>query len=111
MRRLTLMSFVALCLGAQLPCPAQSAAPRTHARGNAEDGHAVYQHACVMCHSTQPGVKIVGPSLAGVLSGPHAGATHAVQQTILNGKGRMPPARSRLNDQELTDLLAYLKTL
>ena len=111
MRRLVLVPVVALCLGAQLLCPAQSATARTHAKGNAEDGHSVYQHTCVMCHSTQPGVKIVGPSLAGVLSGPHAGATHAVQQTILNGKGRMPAERGKLSDQEMTDLLAYLKTL
>ena len=111
MRRLVLFPVGVLCLGAHLVCPAQGATARAHAKGNVEDGHAVYQHTCVMCHSTQPGVKIVGPSLAGVLSGPHAGATHAVQGTILNGKGKMPPARGRLSDQELTDLLAYLKTL
>ena len=86
MRRLILSAAAALCVGAPLLCPAQTAAARTHAKGNPEDGHTVYQHACVMCHSTQPGVKIVGPSLAGVLKGPargrhpHRAADHSERQ-------------------------------
>lgn len=111
MRRLVLLLSGALCLAALPCCPAQTAAARTHSKGNAEEGHTVYQHACVMCHSTQPGVKIVGPSLAGVLHGPHALTTHGVEQIILNGKGKMPPARSRVSDDDVVNLLAYLKTL
>ena len=90
---------------------AQSSHAASHAAGKVEDGQVVFQHTCVMCHSTQPGVKIVGPSLAAVLSGPHAGATHAVHEIILNGKGKMPAEKGKLSDQQMADLMAYLRTL
>lgn len=92
--------------------PISGRAQASHAAaGKTEDGQTVFQHTCVMCHSTQPGVKIVGPSLASVLRGPHAGNTRAVREIILNGKGRMPAEKDKLSDQQIADLLAYLRTL
>lgn len=90
---------------------AQSSHTASHAAGSVNEGQVVFQHTCVMCHSTQSGVKIVGPSLASVLSGPHAGATHAIREIILNGKGKMPAEKGKLSDQQMADLIAYLRTL
>ncbi len=98
-----------LLCGGQSVLPAQSKG--THSTASAEDGQVVFQHTCVMCHSTQPGVKIVGPSLASVLRGPHANQTHAVREIVLNGKGKMPAEKGKLSDQQIADLLAYLRTL
>ncbi len=90
---------------------AKGSGARVHASGSAADGQVVFQHACVMCHAVQPGVKIVGPSLASVMRGPHAVPAGTVRGIIVNGKGKMPAARGRLSDKEIADVLAYLKTL
>ena len=102
---------VVLSVAAPTGVVAQGSHAAKSAPGSATDGQVVFQHTCVMCHSTQPGVKIVGPSLASVLRGPHAGATHAVHEIILNGKGKMPAEKGKLSDQQMADLLAYLRTL
>lgn len=104
-------ALVLLVVGTPSGVFAQGSHAASHVSGSAENGQAVFQHTCVMCHSTQPGVKIVGPSLASVLRGPHAGATHAVHEIILNGKGKMPAEKGKLSDQQMADLVAYLRTL
>ena len=111
MIRSTLALALLLAAGTTSRVVAQSSHAASHASGKVEDGQLVFQHTCVMCHSTRPGVKIVGPSLAAVLSGPHAGATHAVHEIILNGKGKMPAEKGKLSDQQMADLMAYLRTL
>ena len=77
--------------------------------GDAAAGETVFQHRCVMCHSLSPEVKIVGPSLYGEMRGPHAHTAGYVRETIVNGKGQMPPMGKQLSDAELADVLAYLR--
>jgi cytochrome c len=42
-------------------------APMTFAAGNPTAGKIVFASHCAVCHSTQPGVNKLGPSLAGVV--------------------------------------------
>ena len=85
-------------------------AQATHAaKGNAEAGETTFQRRCVMCHSLSPDVKIVGPSLYSEMRGPHAHTATYVHAIILNGKGQMPPMGKQLSDQDVADVLAYLR--
>ena len=79
--------------------------------GDAAGGGEVFQRQCVMCHSSEPDVKIVGPSLYHVMKGPHALTPRAVQQITADGKGTMPSFRDKLTNQQVVDLVAYLRTL
>ena len=77
--------------------------------GDAVAGEATFQRRCVMCHSLQPDVKIVGPSLHSELRGPHARTVASAREIIVNGKGQMPPMGKQLTDEEIADVLAYLR--
>src|SRR5260370_36913645 len=39
----------------------------TQAAGDATAGHTVFNSRCAMCHTTEPGVNKIGPSLAGIV--------------------------------------------
>jgi cytochrome c551/c552 len=101
--------------------------------GDAQAGEAIFaqtlvgtQPGCVTCHSLEPGVTMVGPSLAGI--GAAAGsrvsglsAEDYLRQSIQEpdahvadgfSSGLMPAALAdELSAQELSDLVAYLLTL
>ncbi len=82
-------------------------ASKSHVAG----GEHLFKQDCSVCHSTEAGKKLVGPSLHGILRGSAPIMTvPEVRTRILNGKGAMPPFQSQLNDQDVTDLIAYLKT-
>jgi hypothetical protein len=81
---------------------------------------------CRICHSLQPGVKLVGPSLAGIGTQaatrvPYLSAEAYLRQSltepdafVVEGyrRGQMPPDYlARLNLDQLEDLVAYLLTL
>ena len=101
--------------------------------GDAAAGEAIFaqtlvgtQPGCVTCHSVEPGVTMVGPSLATI--GAEAGSRvsglsaeeylrqsiQAPNEHIAEGfsAGLMPAALAdELSAQELSDLVAYLQTL
>lgn len=69
-----------------------------------------------MCHSTAPGVKKVGPSLAGVyelkaLPSGEPVNDETLQRWIRNGGGMMPGFKNALSAEQMRDLVAYLKSL
>jgi cytochrome c551/c552 len=81
---------------------------------------------CRICHSLQPGVKLVGPSLAGIGAQaatrvPGLSAEAYLRQSltepdahVVEGyrRGQMPPDYlSRLNQDQLEDFVAYLLAL
>ncbi len=80
-------------------------------KGDPEAGAALYRRYCGMCHSTQAGVKIVGPSLYGAMKGPHAKTAAQVRAQTEVGKGLMPSFKGKLDDQEMLNLLAYIRRL
>ncbi len=98
------------------------------ARGDADRGARLFS-ACASCHATTT-ERVFGPGLAGLFdpAGPTLPANVDYGGKLPNGKERteaniaawireggqgqigfMPP--QRLNDQELADLMAYLRTL
>lgn len=92
-------------------CGAQGAHAGKAAKGDAVAGAALYKRWCGMCHSTEAGVKIVGPSLHGEMKGPHAKTAADVRMQTEVGKGLMPSFKGKLDDRELADLIAYIRTL
>lgn len=119
-----LVVSLAACGGGGEPAPAG---------GNADAGEALFaqssigsQAGCTTCHSLEPGVTLVGPSLANV--GTEAGsrvsglsAEEYLRQSILEpgdfvvegfGGGIMPGGySSELSDEQVDDLVAYLLSL
>jgi len=94
--------------------------------GNAASGQALFSSVgCVACHSLQVGVRIVGPSLAGVATRAasrkagysaqlylYESITHP-NAYVVEGfpSGVMPQDfKTRLRPQDLSDLIAFLMT-
>ncbi len=102
--------FITLLLALAPAANAQeNAAPKTPA---AHAGLQVYTQKCFQCHSVLPDQVRFGPSLYGELNKPHPKKTDAQVRAILqNGKGKMPPFKGVLTQQDTNDLLAYLHSL
>ena len=75
------------------------------ARGNALRGRSLYAQNCLPCHGPQ-GVGGVGPKLAGsqVLAD-----RPRFWETVLNGRGGMPPWGTMLSGQEIADIHSWLR--
>jgi nicotinate dehydrogenase subunit B len=88
------------------------------ARGDHHAGAALYAGACAACHD-RAGVPVfgAGPSLA-LNTNLHAARPDNLLRVVLGGvhapgaaaRGVMPPFRNSLDDRQLADLLAYLRT-
>jgi mono/diheme cytochrome c family protein len=79
-------------------------------------GYAVFQSHCARCHlaNSQDGLR--GPGLQGLYKQKYlpSGAPandDRVTSAILHGRGMMPAFATDLDDQQLSDLIAYLHTL
>jgi mono/diheme cytochrome c family protein len=105
----TFLFFGTLCSfpTAQAQTPA---APK--GAGNAHVGEEVFTKRCFQCHSVIEGQVRFGPSLFGVMKGPHPRKTAPEIRTILkDGKNKMPPFKDILTEEDTDNLLAYLHTL
>ena len=89
----------------------QTGAAHAAVAGKADAGAASFKRYCVGCHSVDPDHKLMGPTLCSEMRGPHRKATKDVRDIIDQGSGHMPRFGSLLSEQELTDLLAYIRTL
>lgn len=123
-----LLSLVALaaCGSQASTTPAAPAAeqPAAAGAGDATNGEALFTSAgCAGCHSVGSD-QIVGPGLAGIVNGkgPYGdklpnGETITDESLIewikLGGVGKIGqmPGNNTLSDQDLADIVAYLKTL
>jgi len=74
--------------------------------GDSARGQQVFTTSCNACHPG--GRQGVGPTLAGVTS--KLSDTRTIQ-VVRQGSGGMPAVGASFSDQQLADLLAYLKTL
>lgn len=80
-------------------------------------GRQTYRAHCAGCHPTDPDRNGYGPTLPGLFSRETLAATggpvtdEAVRQQILAPAGTMPAFEGRLDEREMDDLLAYMKTL
>jgi mono/diheme cytochrome c family protein len=126
---LILVASLVACGGDSAP----SSGEGEPAGGNADAGEALFaqssigtQAGCITCHSLEPGVALVGPSVANL--GAEAGsrvsglsAEEYVRQSIVEpnahvvegfGEGIMPGNYGdELSEQQLEDLVAYLLSL
>lgn len=79
-------------------------------------GRRVFQHYCSPCHNAYSSSGSKGPSLRKLYrkqflpSGLPAN-DRFVEETIVSGRGMMPPQGDALDRQQLDDLVAYLHTL
>lgn len=85
-------------------------------QGRTEEGKKIYDRLCLTCHSADSEEKKIGPSLMGVLTKdtlPHTAkpaTKENIKQQLIRPALTMP-AFKNFTDQEISDLLAYLKTL
>lgn len=86
-------------------------------QGDADQGMRVFRIRCSACHLATSRNTRVGPGLQGVFQRPQLSRTgwpttdDNVRKLILEGYRAMPPFDGVLTDQELHDVIAYLKTL
>ena len=79
-------------------------------------GEQVFQAGCAVCHYPDREQVKVGPGLKGIFraaklpNGQHV-SDEIVRAWIRNGGGKMPPFGKALNEQQINDLVGYLKTL
>lgn len=96
--------------------PKTSLAPSPVQEGNAERGASLYARLCASCHYPDRDEALQGPGLRGLFGRPtlpHSGIM-VTEQNIrrqLVRPARSMPSFSGLTAQEMTDLMAYLKTL
>lgn len=80
-----------------------------------QDGKALYDMHCAQCHDeNELGLKKVPPKLNGIFSrktlpdGTTPATDAAVLEIIIKGKRTMPAFNGRLNEDQVSDLIAYL---
>ena len=79
-------------------------------------GRRIFERDCAACHNAYSSSGRKGPSLKGLYrkqflpSGLPAN-DRFVEQTIVSGRGMMPPLGDPLTEQQVDDLVAYLHTL
>lgn len=80
------------------------------------NGRRIFERDCSACHNAYSSSGSKGPSLKGLYKRaflPSGLPTNDrfVEQTIMGGRGMMPPLGEQITDRELDDLVAYLRTL
>jgi len=88
----------------------------TETRGRIDSGQKIFAGKCASCHRTDSEEKTIGPGLENILikdSLPHSGRPATVANILaqLERPVLTMPSFTDLTEQELADLIAYLKTL
>jgi hypothetical protein len=89
---------------------------RNQIQGKVDEGEELYDIKCLSCHATDSEERKIGPSLMGVLKKdtlPHTGNPATVEniKKQLIRPALTMPAFKDFTEQDVSDLLAYLKTL
>lgn len=84
---------------------------KTVAKGDAAHGHLLYTNNCSACHqASRAGLPPIFPSLLGIVDKDGEGKVRKVAKDgIADAKPPMPP-HPNLSDDDLSDLIAYLRT-
>jgi mono/diheme cytochrome c family protein len=83
----------------------------------AQRGKAVFERQCAACHYPSSTAKKIGPGLKDVTKRKTAGANGkalddaSLRAVIEKGGKNMPGFKALLSNQQVSDLVAYLKTL
>lgn len=79
-------------------------------------GERVFKMQCSVCHNANSTAALHGPGLKGLYhrqtlpSGIPLTDEH-VRQNIIHGRAMMPPFGNVLDEQQISDVIAYLKTI
>jgi len=108
---------VAVAVLAQDP-PAKTAPKKTAAaKGSATKGKDVFDQKCGICHFADSDAKKIGPGLKGISKrGTFTVNNNKVTDDNLktwieNGDSLMPPFKDVLDEGQIRDVIAYVKTL
>ena len=81
-------------------------------------GKAIFQQKCSVCHYDTSEAKKIGPGLKGINKrgtfsvGEHSKVTDETLKTwIENGDSLMPPMKDVLDENQIKDVVAYVRTL
>jgi mono/diheme cytochrome c family protein len=107
---LAVVSALSVSLGAQLPAPASQ---------NERLGRKAFQTRCAMCHVGQdPATELATdgarrPPAFGPLLSKNSlrGDAAALKEKIKNGGPRMPPYKYALKDEQIDQVIAFMKTI
>jgi len=94
----------------------KAATPAKATAGNAAKGKALYKDNCGICHYSANTAKKIGPGLKGIYKrGKFADGKKvddaSMQEWILKGGVDMPSFEGALTEEQIRDLVAYLRTL
>jgi streptogramin lyase/mono/diheme cytochrome c family protein len=113
----TIVVLTATCLVSGTVA-AQEASPARTLTAAEKSGRSIFQTRCAMCHVGQePATELATESarrpatLGPVLSKTHASNESALRQKIAEGSRLMPGYKHALTDQEITEVIAFMKTL
>ena len=102
------VAILLLCIGITIsasPTPQDSTASAT------KNGERIFKESCASCHNAHSSDLLIGPGLKGYYKTHQSPPTNAtIRKIIHDGKGTMP-GFGNLDDTEINDLIAYLKTL
>jgi len=98
--------------------PAKTTAKKTAGKsGSATKGKAVFEEKCAMCHFADSDAKKIGPGLKGISKrgtftvNSNKVTDENLKNWIENGDSLMPPFKDALDEQQIRDVIAYVKTL
>jgi cytochrome c5 len=117
--------------GAVLPAPQERQAHSEALAANLQEGvaaaadpakgKAIFESTCSFCHVADSNEAVLGPGLKDLFNWPphqlsdgteHTSHTEEIiRKQILEGGGAMQPAGADLSEDDLANLIAYLKTL
>jgi cytochrome c2 len=85
--------------------------------GSATKGKDVFDQKCAMCHNADSDQKKIGPGLKGLFKRGTFTVNNSkvteqnLKTWIENGDSMMPPFKEALEEQQIRDVIAYVKTL
>jgi mono/diheme cytochrome c family protein len=110
---------MAVAVLAQDP-PAKTTPKKTAASklsGTAAKGKEVFDQKCSICHFADNDAKKIGPGLKGISKrgtftvNNNKVTDESLKTWIENGDSLMPPFKEALDEQQIKDVIAYVKTL
>ncbi|GAN69644.1 c-type cytochrome [Acetobacter orleanensis] len=117
MRKLLLMTSLFITTGFVLPVVAPIAAHADSASAVAgkmqtmPDGEAVYRHVCQSCHMPDgKGALGAGAKFPALAGNPKLQSAQYPAYVVLNGFGGMPWFSGLLNDQQVANVVNYIRT-
>jgi mono/diheme cytochrome c family protein len=119
--QLPVWHFLMAILGAMLLLLAgcqseENAAPSAKLTHQQERGRQLFSANCQVCHETKGSASVQGPSLQGLYRKPSlpSGAPindDRVRDAILLGRPNMPGYQNLFTDEQVNQVIAYLRTL